>query len=475
MLMAAMRLNIPSIFVSGGPMEAGIGNIDLIHAMAAGANDAVPTDELTKMEEDACPTCGSCSGMFTANSMNCLVEALGLGLPGNGTVLASHADRLGLFGRAADTIVAMARRYYQDGDARVLPRSIATYAAFCNAMALDVAMGGSTNTALHVPAIAHEAGVDFGLKDIDAISRKTPNICKVSPSSDYHVQDVNRAGGIMAILGELLRGKHIDEAVGHVATFTPDSRAMSNIGDVIAAYDIMTATNAPSIYYGSPGGRRTTTMGIQSSRYSRLDTDRTAGCIRDIAHAYSLDGGLAVLSGNLAPDGCIIKSAGVDPAMLTFEGPAVVFDSQESAVEGILGGKVPERHAVIVRWEGPKGGPGMQEMLYPTTYIKVKGLEKTCALITDGRFSGGSRGGCIGHVSPEAASGGVIGLLRDGDVVFYDIPKRTIGVKLTDAEIEERRRTAPGKPDRERMVSDTLKVYAAFVSSAAQGAVRLVT
>ncbi|HEY4488519.1 MAG TPA: dihydroxy-acid dehydratase [Candidatus Paceibacterota bacterium] len=473
MLMAAMRLNIPTIFVSGGPMEAGVGNTDLVHAMMAGAGAGVLPDDLVRVEESACPTCGSCSGMFTANSMNCLVEALGLGLPGNGTVLATHTDRLALFERAVDTIVAMTEHYYRDGNTSVLPRSIATRKAFENAMKLDVAMGGSTNTALHIPAIAFEAEVAFGLDDIDEISRHTPNICKVAPSSSYHVEDVNRAGGIMGILAELSRGGLIDRTAGHVAMYAPSNKPKQNIGEIIDANDIMT-TDAPRIYFGAPGGVRSETMGSQSKRYDHLDRDRTEGCIRDIAHAYSQDGGLAVLKGNLAPEGSIIKTAGVDPSMLKFEGLAVVFDSQDDAVTGILNAAVKAGHVVVIRFEGPRGGPGMQEMLYPTTYLKVKGLDKVCALITDGRFSGGSRGGCIGHISPEAASGGLIGLLRDGDIVYYDIPNRTIGVKLTDAEIGERKKTATGKPNRVREVDDSLLIYAAFVSSAAKGAVRLV-
>ena len=477
MMMAAMRLNIPTIFVTGGPMEAGAGNTDLVTAMAAGANDSVSTEDLAKIEASACPTCGACSGMFTANSMDCLIEALGLALPGNGTIVATHADRLALFDRAADTIVAMAEKYYGDGDDSVLPRSIATREAFDNAMTLDVAMGGSTNTVLHILAIANEACVGFNLKDIDTISRETPNICKVAPSSEYHVQDVNRAGGIMGIMGELMRGGLIDTYVGHVAMFVPGWGPFSNIGDVIEAHDV--AVGSPGderkqIYFTAPGGARSVTMGSNTARYDTLDLNRESGCIRDIAHAYDPEGGLAVLYGNLAPDGCIIKTAGVSKAMMAHRGTAIVFDSQEAAVEGILSGKVKPGHVVVVRWEGPRGGPGMQEILYPTTYIKVKGLEDSVALITDGRFSGASRGGCIGHVSPEAAAGGLIGFLRDGDVITYDISLRMIHVGLTEAEIEKRRAEGIVKPVRTRVVSPALRRYAAFATSADKGAVQLV-
>lgn len=476
MMMAAMRLNIPCIFVSGGPMEAGVGNTDLITAIAGGADDSVSAETLAKVEESACPTCGCCSGMFTANSENCFNEGLGLALPGNGTILATHTGRLALFDLAADTIVAMAYKYYRDGDVSVLPRSIATRAAFENAMALDVAMGASTNTVLHTAAIAHEAGIKFGPREMDAISRRTPTLCKVSPSSSYHVEDVGRAGGIMGIMAELSRAGLIDRSVGHVAMYTNSLVPMRNIGDVIDAYDVMQSTPADrkQIYFGAPGGKRSIIMGSQSKRYRELDLDRANGCIRDVAHAYSEQGGLAFLFGNLAPDSCVVKAAGVSPSMLKFAGPVIVFDSQEAAIEGILGGKVKPGMGVVIRFEGPKGGPGMQEMLYPTTYIKVMGLEDSVALFTDGRFSGATRGGCFGHISPEAASGGLIGLLKDGDIIRYDILNRTISVDLTDEEIERRRAEGPRKPNRTRTVSPALMRYAHFVTSADKGAVQLV-
>lgn len=475
MLIAAMRLNIPTIFVSGGPMEAGNGNIDLVTAMVAGADSSVSDDKLSEIERAACPTCGSCSGMFTANSMNCLNEALGFALPGNGTVLATHTDRLELFDLAAATIVVMANRYYKDGDESVLPRSIATKAAFENAMKLDVAMGGSTNTVLHILAIAHEAGVDFTMKDIDRISRSTPVLCKVAPSSGYHVQDVNRAGGIMGILAELSAGGLLDRSVGHVAMFSSDGKSFENFGDVIDAHNVTTVNNKPQIYFGAPGGVSTTIMGSQSKQYEALDLDRNKGCIRNIEGAYSKDGGLAVLYGNLAPDGCIVKTAGVHTSMMKRTGHAIIFDSQEAACEGILDGTVQSGHAVVIRWEGPKGGPGMQEMLYPTSYLKARKLDLECFLITDGRFSGGTSGACIGHISPEAASGGLIGLLKNGDLITYDISARTISVDLKDYEINRRRMEIGGigKPNRDRKVSLALKRYAQDVQSADKGAIHV--
>lgn len=474
MLIAAMRLNIPTIFVSGGAMEAGADNTDLVTAMVAGADQKVSDEKLSELEKAACPTCGSCSGMFTANSMNCLNEALGLALPGNGTILASHSDRLGLFDDAASSIVSMANLYYKNGDVRVLPRSIATKAAFTNAVRLDVAMGGSTNTVLHILAIAHEAGVDFTMKDIDEISRTTPVLCKVAPSSHYHIQDVNRAGGIMGILAELARYGLFDRSASHVAQFCSEE-IFSNIGDVIDVHDIMGGYNR-KIYYGAPGNKRTVVMGSQSERYDVLDLDREKGCIRDVANAYSQDGGLAVLYGNLATDGCIVKTAGVDPSMLVRTGKAIVFDSQEDAVDGILKGKVQPGHAVVIRWEGPKGGPGMQEMLYPTSYLKATGLDKACFLVTDGRFSGGTSGPCIGHVSPEAASGGLIALVEDGDVISYDIPNRRINLEVDPTMLELRRLSTHGrlKANRDRKVSAALRRYAHFVTSADKGAVHIV-
>ena len=487
MLMAAMRLNIPTIFVSGGPMEAGKGNIDLVTAMVAGADQKVSDERLSEIENSACPTCGSCSGMFTANSMNCLNEALGLALPGNGTILATHTDRLRLFDDAAQAIVKMNKKYYFEGDISVLPRSIASEASFKNAMRLDVAMGGSTNTVLHLLAIAHEAGVNFTMKDVDEISRTTPVLCKVAPSSSYHMEDVGRAGGVMAILEELADGLLINTSVGHVGRYSPATEIYQpenryNLTDILAEYSVR-LSSPPSIYFGAPGGKKSKIMGSQSERYTLLDLDRESGCIRDMAHAYSQDGGLAVLYGNLAEEGCIVKTAGVDKSMLRREGSAIIFDSQEDAIEGILGGKVQPGHAVVIRFEGPKGGPGMQEMLYPTSYLKAKDLDRTCFLVTDGRFSGGTSGPCFGHVSPEAASGGLIGLLKDGDVISYDIPNRIIWVKLTKNEIEERKtfvirgggfKELNLKPNRNRVVSAALRRYAAFVTSANTGAVQVV-
>jgi dihydroxy-acid dehydratase len=477
MLMAAMRLNIPAIFVSGGPMEAGRRGdkrYDLVDAMVQGADDSIPDEEVAAVEACACPTCGCCSGMFTANSMNCLNEALGMALPGNGTVLATHTARLSLFERAARRIVEMAEAYYSRGDGSVLPRAIASKGAFLNAMSLDIAMGGSTNTVLHLLAIAHEAGVDFTMADIDRLSRKVPCLSKVAPSSSFHVEDVNRAGGIHGILAELGRAGHLDASARRVDGLT--------LGEALAAWDPLSpavSKEALALYSSAPGGKRSLGMGSQSSSYAELDLDRAAGCIRDVAHAYYKDGGLAVLFGNVAERGCIVKTAGVDPSIFKFRGPAVVFDSQEAACEGILGGAVKSGDVVVIRYEGPKGGPGMQEMLYPTSYIKSRHLGKECALFTDGRFSGGTSGLSIGHVSPEAAEGGAIGLLRDGDVVAIDIAARSIGVELSDAELAARRKAeeAKGKAafkpaGRKREVSEALKVYALLASSADTGAVR---
>ncbi len=438
MLMAAMRLNIPAVFVSGGPMEAGRINgkyLDLIDAMVSSADDSVSDNELHEIEMSACPTCGSCSGMFTANSMNCLNEALGLALPGNGTIVATHSNRLRIFEKAAALIVDLANRYYYEGDQSVLPRSIAVKQAFMNAMSLDIAMGGSTNTVLHLLAIAHEAGVDFTMKDIDILSRKIPNICKVSPSSQYHIQDVNRAGGILAIMGELERNNLIDSTVKRIDYTT--------LHDAISDWDISggkARSAAFDFYRSAPLKKKNLEMGSQSNVYDTLDTDRENGCIRSVQNAYNKDGGLAVLYGNIAKKGCIVKTAGIDPSLFNFKGPAIVFESQEDAVEGILNGDVKPGSAVIIRYEGPKGGPGMQEMLYPTSYLKSKGLDKKCALITDGRFSGGTSGLSIGHVSPEAAAGGEIAFIRTGDIIEIDVPGRKINVLLSDDEIFARQR-----------------------------------
>ena len=479
MMMAAMRLNIPAVFVSGGPMEAGvIGNrqLDLVNVMVDGADDKVSDQELDEIERSACPTCGSCSGMFTANSMNCLNEALGLALPGNGTVLATHVNRLNIIKKAANLIVKITRRYYDDGDSSVLPRSIATKPAFMNAMSLDIAMGGSTNTVLHLLAIASEAKVSFTMKDIDALSRKIPNICKVAPSSHYHVQDVNRAGGIMSIMGELERSNLLDASVGRIDYPT--------LREALDDWDIRGGKSKPAaseIFRSSPSMKRSLEMGFNNSLYDQSDTDRVNGCIRDTDHAYNKEGGLAVLYGNLAADGSIVKTAGVDPVLFSFEGTAVVFDSQEEAAEGILGGKVKAGNAVIIRYEGPKGGPGMQEMLYPTSWLKSKGLDKKCALITDGRFSGGTSGLSIGHVSPEAAAGGAIGLVRDGDIIEINISARSMSLKLTENELNKRREEEEAKGDkafkpanRKREIPASLRAYAATVSSADKGAVRLI-
>jgi len=477
MLMAAMRLNIPAIFVSGGPMEAGRRGekgCDLVDAMVAGGDPAVPDEELAAIEAAACPTCGSCSGMFTANSMNCLNEALGMALPGNGTVVATHESRLGLFEKAAARIVEMADMYYGAGDQSVLPRSIASRPAFLNAMALDIAMGGSTNTVLHLLAIAREAKVDFTMADIDALSRKAPCLCKVAPSSSYHVEDVNRAGGIHGILAELARGGLLDTSVKRVDGLT--------LKQALDAWDIRSpavTADALAVYRSAPGGRRNLVLGSQGTHYPELDADREKGCIRDIAHCYNADGGLAILFGNIAERGCIVKTAGVDPSCHRFRGPARVYFSQERACDGILGGAVKPGDVVVIRYEGPRGGPGMQEMLYPTSYIKSRHLGTKCALITDGRFSGGTSGLSIGHVSPEAAEGGAIALLRDGDIIAIDIASRSIGVELSDKELARRRREeqTQGKDaftprGRGREVSESLKIYALLASSADTGAVR---
>ncbi len=470
MLMAAMRLNIPAVFVSGGPMEAGEWNgqhLDLIDAMIKSADPTVSDDDVAQIEHCACPGCGSCSGMFTANSMNCLSEAIGLALPGNGTVVATHANRKRLFKDAAALIVKNAYKYYEEGDESVLPRSIATRQAFLNAMTLDIAMGGSTNTVLHLLAISHEGEVDFKMDDIDMLSRRVPCLCKVAPNTQkYHIQDVNRAGGILNILGELAKGDLLDTSVVRVDGMT--------LAEAIAKYNICRTDIDPEakrIYSSAPGGRFSIEMGSQQAAYEEFDTDRTSGCIRDLQHAYSKDGGLAVLKGNIAQDGCVVKTAGVDESIWKFSGPAKVFDSQESACEGILGGKVVSGDVVVITHEGPKGGPGMQEMLYPTSYIKSKHLGKECALITDGRFSGGTSGLSIGHISPEAAAGGNIGKIVDGDIIEIDIPGRSINVRLSSEELDAR----PMAPiRRNRKVSKALRAYASMVSSADKGGVRIV-
>lgn len=479
MLMASMRLNIPTVFVSGGPMEAGELNgryLDLIDAMIEAADDQISDEQVDQVEKAACPTCGCCSGMFTANSMNCLNEALGMALPGNGTVVATHANRTCLFEKAAQLIVENSYKYYQDGDESVLPRSIATRQAFLNAMSLDIAMGGSTNTVLHLLAIAHEAEVDFSMKDIDRLSRKTPVLCKVAPSCSYHVQDVNRAGGILGILNELHKGDLIDGSVKRIDGLT--------LAEAMQAYDITSnevSDQVKKLYKSAPARRFNLVLGSQETYYKELDTDRTAGCIRDMEHAYVKDGGLAVLYGNIAELGCVVKTAGVDESIFRFEGPARVFDSQDAACEGILANKVVAGDVVVITYEGPKGGPGMQEMLYPTSYIKSKHLGKECALITDGRFSGGTSGLSIGHISPEAAAGGAIGLVRDGDIIEINIPERTINVKISDAVLIERRREEEARgakaftpPFRERIISKSLKAYAKMVASADKGGVRIV-
>ena len=483
MLIATMRLNIPTVFVSGGPMEAGAPaglsgatagrKLDLIDSMVASADPSVSDEQLLAMEESACPTCGSCSGMFTANSMNCLTEAIGLALPGNGTTLATHADRRGLFERAGRVIAEITRQYYADGDDSVLPRSIASRDAFENAMALDVAMGGSTNTILHLLAAAHEGGVNFGLKEIDELSRRVPCLCKVAPSSAYHVEDVHRAGGIPSILGELDRGGLLNREVR-----TVHSRSLR---DFLDAWDLgspSVSEEAVELYHGAPGGVRTTRPYSQSARWDTLDTDREAGCIRDAAHAYSADGGLAVLYGNLAPDGAIVKTAGVPEEIWRFSGPAVVFESQEDAVAGILADAVSAGDVVIIRYEGPRGGPGMQEMLYPTSFLKGKGLGRACALITDGRFSGGTSGLSVCHVAPEAAGGGVIALVETGDTVVIDIPRRELRLDVTGDELASRRERVLASLGSyrpacwQRPVSAALQIYAAMATSAATGAAR---
>ncbi len=478
MLMAAMRLNIPAVFVSGGPMEAGEVDgeaYDLIDVMVKGADPNISDEKLTRIEQGACPTCGSCSGMFTANSMNCLTEALGLSLPGNGTIVATHANRRKLFEAAAKLIVKNAREYYFNDNDKVLPRSIATREAFLNAMSLDIAMGGSTNTVLHLLAVAREAGVDFTMKDIDTLSRKLPVLCKVAPNhSPYHIQEVNRAGGILAILGILMRAGLIDGT-----TLRADGLTLAQ---AIAKYDIYnlgTTTSADTErYLSAPGGKFNITLGSQRNMYPDYDTDRAQGCIRDIDHAYMKDGGLAVLYGNIAADGCIVKTAGVDASILVFDGTACVFDSQEQASKGILDGTVKAGDIVIIRYEGPKGGPGMQEMLYPTSYLKTVKLDKACALLTDGRFSGGTSGLSIGHCSPEAAAGGLIAAVENGDKIHIDIPNRTITLEVADdilAQRMERIRTTTGfHPDRQRTVSKALQAYANMVSSADKGAIRIV-
>ena len=477
MLMAAMRLNIPAIFVSGGPMEAGEARgkkYDLVDAMVMGGDSSVPDDLLAIVERQACPTCGSCSGMFTANSMNCLNEALGLALPGNGSIVATHANRRTLFERAATRIVEMANAWYRDGDSSVLPRSIASRAAFENAMALDVAMGGSTNTVLHLLAIAHEAGVNFTMEDIDAISRRIPCVCKVAPSSHFHMEDVNRAGGIIRILGELDKSGLIDPAPKRADGLT--------LKEAMAQYDISSPTatdEAREIYLSAPGGGRNLVFASQEAKYPELDTDSSDGCIRNVEHAYYPDGGLAVLFGNIAPDGCVVKTAGVEAAAFHFTGTAKVYESQDSACKGILGGEVKAGDAIVIRYEGPRGGPGMQEMLYPTSYLKSMGLGKYCALITDGRFSGGTSGLSIGHVSPEAAAGGAIALIQDGDHIEINIPDRSIRAIVSDEELSRRQHveTSKGKgaflpAERDRPISNALRLYARHVTSANKGAVR---
>jgi dihydroxy-acid dehydratase len=477
MLMAAMRLNIPAVFVSGGPMEAGSLHgkaVNMIDAMVLAGDPAASDDDVKEMELHVCPTCGSCSGMFTANSMNCLTEALGMSLPGNGTIVATHVNRKQLFMDAARLIVGNAYKYYRDNDTSVLPRAIATRQAFLNAMSLDIAMGGSTNTVLHLLAVAHEAGTDFTMDDIDTLSRKIPCLCKVAPNCSYHVQDVNRAGGVLAILKELTE-------LIHTSAKRVDGLTLQQAMDKYGITGDSVSESALQIYKSAPANRFNLELGSQNEHYQTLDTDREKGCIRNIANAYSKDGGLAVLKGNIAQDGCVVKTAGVDENIWKFSGKAVVFTSQEAACKGILGGKVHEGNVVVITHEGPKGGPGMQEMLYPTSYIKSKHLGKACALITDGRFSGGTSGLSIGHISPEAAAGGNIGLIKDGDIISIDIPNRSINVNLSEAELAERRKTEQthGKAaftarDRNRNIPKSLKAYANLVSSADKGAIRLI-
>ena len=476
MQMAAMRLNIPAVFVSGGPMEAGVvrdKKYDLVDAMVMAADKNISDSELQEIELNACPTCGSCSGMFTANSMNCLNEGIGLALPGNGTVVATHTNRIKIFERAADLIIENTKKYYEQGDKSVLPRSIASKAAFTNAMALDIAMGGSTNTVLHILAIAREAEVDFTMKDIDDLSSKIPVLCKVAPSSKYHVEDVNRAGGILGILGELERGNLIDTSVIRVDGLT--------LGEAIERYDVTrdTVTNdAIELFKSAPFGKKNLKLGSQNAKYE-LELDRKNGCIRNIENCYSKDGGLAILFGNIARKGCVVKTAGVDESIFAFKGTAKIYESQESACDDILGDKLVAGNIAVIRYEGPKGGPGMQEMLYPTSYIRSKGLGKQCALITDGRFSGGTSGLSIGHISPEAAAGGEIGLLREGDIIEINIPERKINVLLSDKELKTRRKKEKKRGDkaftplkRNRDISKALKAYAKLVTSADAGAVR---
>ncbi|MCW8859778.1 MAG: dihydroxy-acid dehydratase [Deltaproteobacteria bacterium] len=481
MLMASMRLNLPTIFVTGGPMEAGRATVqgknvalDLVDAMVAAANPDVSAEDVAIYERSSCPTCGSCSGMFTANSMNCLTEALGMGLPGNGSLVATHADRKELFLEAAKRIMDLTKRWYENDDKQVLPRSIACFGAYENAMRLDIAMGGSTNTILHLLAIAREGEVNFTMDDINRLSRQTPNLCKVAPAvQHYHMEDVHRAGGIFAILGELDRAGLLQRDVPTVHSAT--------MGEALDQWDVLRteATDVQQFYCAAPGGERCIEAFAQSKRYSSLDLDRKNGCIRSQEHAYSQDGGLAVLYGNMALDGCIVKTAGVDESNLTFTGPARIFESQEEAIDGILGDSVQAGDVVVIRYEGPKGGPGMQEMLYPTSYLKSKGLGKACALITDGRFSGGTSGLSIGHVSPEAAEGGAIALLEEGDLVAIDIPARTISVQVSDEVLQHRQTSMVAKGDqawqpalRQRQVSRALQAYAATTTSAARGAVR---
>ena len=479
MMMSAMRINIPVVFVSGGPMEAGRFNnkyLDLVDAMVAGADDSISDSDLYEIEKSACPTCGSCSGMFTANSMNCLTEALGLSLPGNGTIVATHINRVHLFEKAAGLIVDLANRYYNEGDDSVLPRSIATKQAFINSMSLDIAMGGSTNTVLHLLAIAQEAGVDFTMSDIDRLSRKIPNICKVAPSSQYHLQDVNRAGGILGIMAELERGNLIDLNVKRVDYPT--------LREAVSDWDIKGSKVQPAaldIYKSAPSMAKNLKMGSHSTMYEELDTDREKGCIRSVEYPYNKDGGLAVLFGNIARKGCIVKTAGIDSSLFSFTGNAIIFESQDAAADGILKGAVKEGDVIVIRYEGPKGGPGMQEMLYPTSYLKSRGLDKKCALITDGRFSGGTSGLSIGHVSPEAASGGELALIRTGDRIEINISERKINVLLSDEELQMRKEEEESKGDRaylpkmrNRVISSALKAYAANVSSADLGAIRLI-
>ncbi|MEC7427626.1 MAG: dihydroxy-acid dehydratase [Actinomycetota bacterium] len=477
MLNAAMRLNIPTVFVSGGPMEAGKtklaeNKVDLINVMIVAADDSVSDEDVAEMERSGCPTCGSCSGMFTANSMNCLTEALGLSLPGNGTVVATHADRKELFLEAGRLVVELCRRYYNDDDESVLPRNVASFAAFENAMSLDIAMGGSTNTILHLLAAAQEGGVEFTMADIDRLSKKVPNICKVAPATElYHVEDVHRAGGVMGILAELNRAGLLNNEIPTVHE--------ASLFEALSKYDVATNDDEAlqTFYRAGPAGIPTQVAFSQEERYNKLDLDRQNGCIRSVEHAYSADGGLAVLYGNLAEDGCVVKTAGVDQSNLVFTGSAHVVESQDEAVDHILNDKVVEGSVVVVRYEGPRGGPGMQEMLYPTSYLKSKGLGKACALLTDGRFSGGTSGLSIGHVSPEAAAGGTIGLVKDGDIIHIDIPNRTIRLDVDDTELAERRKLQDGlgwKPEmqRPRKVSQALQAYALMATSADKGAVR---